>query len=112
MRLFALKGRVIAAMVRHSDSWITNVKQGGRPLAAVADGEVKALALAATEAVGADLAGVDVVRDAHGRPFVLEVNSMPAWRGLQRVTSANIAAVIARDLVGSLGARAAREVAI
>jgi tetrahydromethanopterin:alpha-L-glutamate ligase len=52
------------------------------------------------------------VRDAHGRPFVLEVNSMPAWRGLQRVTSANIAAVIARDLVGSLGARAAREVAI
>jgi len=37
---------------------------------------------------------------------------MPAWRGLQRVTSANIAAVIARDLVGALGARAAREVAI
>ena len=69
MRLFVLKGRVIAAMVRHSDSWITNVKQGGRPLAAVADGEVKALALAAAEAVGADLAGVDVVRDAHGRPL-------------------------------------------
>jgi tetrahydromethanopterin:alpha-L-glutamate ligase len=112
MRLFVLRGRVIAAMVRHSDSWITNVKQGGRPLAAVADGEVKALALTAAEAVGADLAGVDVVRDAPGRPFVLEVNSMPAWRGLQRVTSANIAAVIARDLVGALGARASREVAV
>ena len=112
MRILALKGRVVAAMVRHSDKWITNVKQGGRPIAAVADGEVKALALASAEAVGADLAGVDIVRDAQGRPLVLEVNSMPAWRGLQRVTSANIAAVIARDLVGSLEAPAARQAAM
>jgi glutathione synthase/RimK-type ligase-like ATP-grasp enzyme len=89
-------------MVRHSDSWITNIKQGGRPIAAVADADVRALALASVEAVGADLAGVDIVRDVHGRPLVLEVNSMPAWRGLQRVTSVDIAAVIARDLIGSL----------
>jgi RimK family alpha-L-glutamate ligase len=111
MRLLALRGRVVAAMVRHADSWITNIKQGGRPIAAVADGEVKALALAAAEAVGADLAGVDIVRDASGRPFVLEVNSMPAWRGLQKVTSVNIAMVIARDLAASLVSRA-REAAM
>ena len=78
------------------------VRQGGRPIAAVADAEVRALALASVETVGADLAGVDIVRDVYGCPLVLEVNSMPAWRGLQRVTSVNIAAVIARDLVGSL----------
>ncbi len=36
MRLLVSKGRVVAAMVRHSDSWITNIKQGGRPIAAVA----------------------------------------------------------------------------
>ena len=63
------------------------------------------MALASVEAVGADLAGVDIVRDADGRPLVLEVNSMPAWRGLQRVTSVDIAAVIARDLIGSLETR-------
>jgi tetrahydromethanopterin:alpha-L-glutamate ligase len=99
------KGRVVAAMVRHSDSWITNIKQGGRPIAAVADADVRALALASVEAVGADLAGVDIVRDVYGRPLVLEVNSMPAWRGLQRVTSVDIAAAIARDLVSSLETR-------
>jgi glutathione synthase/RimK-type ligase-like ATP-grasp enzyme len=93
-------------MVRHSDSWITNIKQGGRPIAAVADGDVRALALASAEAVGADLAGVDIVRDVHGRPLVLEVNSMPAWRGLQRVTSSDVATAIARDLLGSLEAPA------
>jgi RimK family alpha-L-glutamate ligase len=112
MRLLVLKGQVVAAMVRHAVSWITNVKQGGRPVATVADAEVKALALAAARVVGADLAGVDIVRDARGRPFVLEVNSMPAWRGLQRVTSMNIATMIARDLIGSLDARARREAAI
>jgi tetrahydromethanopterin:alpha-L-glutamate ligase len=105
MRLLVSKGRVVAAMVRHSASWITNIKQGGRPIAAVADADVRALALASVEAVGADLAGVDIVRDVDGRPLVLEVNSMPAWRGLQRVTSVDVAAAIARDLVGSLGTR-------
>lgn len=112
LRLLVLKGRVVAAMVRHADNWITNVKQGGRPIATVPDAEVKALAIATAEAVGADLAGVDIVRDAQGRPFVLEANSMPAWRGLQRVTGANIAAMIARGLIGSLEARALREAAI
>jgi tetrahydromethanopterin:alpha-L-glutamate ligase len=112
LRLLVLKGRVAAAMVRHADKWITNVKQGGRPVATVPDARVKALALATAEAVGADFAGIDIVRDAEGRPFVLEANSMPAWRGLQRVTQANIATMIARELVGSLETRTPREAAI
>lgn len=112
MRLLVLKGRVVAAMVRHADKWITNVKQGGRPVATVPDARVKALALAAAEAVGADFAGVDIVRDAEGRPFVLEANSMPAWRGLQGVTQANIATIIARELVDALEARVPREAVI
>ena len=43
------------------------------------------------------------------RPAVLEVNSMPAWSGLQTVTSGNIAAILAADLVASLDDRARRE---
>jgi len=38
----------------------------------------------------------------HGRELrwmVLEVNSIPAWRGLQAVTPFRIADVLARDLV-------------
>ena len=94
--------------MRHSTSWITNVKRGGRPVAAVVDADMKSLALAAAAAVGADFAGVDVVHDAGGRPTVLEVNSMPAWSGLQKVASANIAAILAADLLAALGARVGR----
>jgi RimK family alpha-L-glutamate ligase len=107
-RLLVSGGRLVTAMMRHSTSWITNIKRGGRPVAAVVDAQMKALGLDAAAAVGADFAGVDIVHDADGRPTVLEVNSMPAWSGLQKVTSANIAAVLAVDLIAALGVRVAR----
>jgi tetrahydromethanopterin:alpha-L-glutamate ligase len=101
-RLLVSQGRLVAAMARHAESWITNVKQGGRPVAAVADGEMKALAIAAAATVGANFAGIDILYGADGRPTVLEVNSMPAWSGLQKVSPVRIAAVLAGDLVAAL----------
>lgn len=107
-RVLVSQGRVVAAMMRHSSHWITNVKQGAKPVAAVADGAMKDMAIAAAAAVGADFAGVDIILDADGKPSVLEVNSMPAWSGLQRVTPVDIAAVLAGDLIAALAARAPR----
>jgi tetrahydromethanopterin:alpha-L-glutamate ligase len=106
-RLLVSAGRVVAAMMRHATTWITNIKRGGRPVAAVIDQEMKALAIAATAAVSADFAGVDIVHDPEGRPSVLEVNSMPSWSGLQKISSANIAEVLAADLVTSVQRRGA-----
>jgi RimK family alpha-L-glutamate ligase len=104
-RVLVSQGRVIAAMMRHSAHWVTNVKRGGKPVAAVADGAMKDLALAAAAAVGADFAGVDIVHDSNGRPTILEVNSMPAWSGLQRTTPVDVAAALAGDLIAKLAAR-------
>jgi RimK family alpha-L-glutamate ligase len=108
-RLLVSGGRVVAAMMRHSAEWITNIKRGGRPLTVVANDDTKALAVRAAAAVGADFAGVDILYDRDQRPAVLEVNSMPAWSGLQKVTPASIAAVLARDLIDVLRAGTARE---
>lgn len=109
-RVFVLRGRVIAAMMRHSSHWVTNVKRGGKPVAAVADGVMCDLAVAATAAVGADFAGVDIIYDSDGRPTILEVNSMPAWSGLQQTTSLDIAAALAAGLAEDLAARARQRV--
>jgi RimK family alpha-L-glutamate ligase len=111
-RLFVSQGRVVAAMARHAASWITNVKQGGRPVPAVADAEGRDLAVRAAAAVGASFAGVDILHGADGAPLVLEVNSMPAWSGLQKVTPVQIAAMLAGDLVAALRAGTPREVAV
>jgi RimK family alpha-L-glutamate ligase len=108
-RLLVSGGRVVAAMMRHSREWITNIKRGGRPVTVVANDDTKALAVRAAAAVGADFAGVDIVYDRDERPSVLEVNSMPAWSGLQKVASVRIAGLLAADLVAALAARARRE---
>jgi RimK family alpha-L-glutamate ligase len=107
-RLLVSRGRVVAAMTRHAAGWITNVKQGGRPLPFVPDKHMKALAVHATHVVGAEFAGVDILHGPNGRPTVLEVNSMPAWSGLQKVTRASIARVLAGDLVAALAVRTER----
>ena len=105
-RVLVVRGRVVATMMRHASHWITNVKRGGKPVSAVADATMKALAIAAAAAVGTDFAGVDIIHDAAGHAMVLEVNSMPAWSGLQRTTAINIAAVLAAELVATLTVRA------
>ena len=107
-RLFVLRGRVIAAMMRRASTWITNVKQGGQPLAVAPDPKMERLAIAAAEAVGAAIAGVDVLVAADGAPTVLEVNSMPAWSGLQKVSERNIAEAIASALMDELARRPAQ----
>ncbi|HML14588.1 MAG TPA: RimK family alpha-L-glutamate ligase [Xanthobacteraceae bacterium] len=107
-RVFVCQGRVIAAMVRHATNWVTNVKRGGRPMAGVIGGEIKDLAVRAAAAVGAAFAGVDLILAGDGHPVVLEVNSMPAWSGLQKVTPTSIAAALAAELMAALEARGAR----
>jgi tetrahydromethanopterin:alpha-L-glutamate ligase len=90
-RLFVCQGRVIASMIRHGSSWITNIKQGARAKAAIASQELIDLASRAAACVGADCAGVDIIQAPDGRFLVLEVNSMPAWNGLQLVNHIRIA---------------------
>jgi RimK family alpha-L-glutamate ligase len=107
-RVFVSGGRILAAMKRVGKSWITNVHQGAEPVAHEPEEEMRRLALAAVRAVGADYAGVDLIRDAAGRLMVLEINSNPAWHGLQKVASVDIAEVLAEDFLASLPARVTR----
>ena len=60
------------------------------------------IALKAAKAVDLDYCGVDVIQAASGEYYVLEVNSIPAWRGLQSVTDFNIAEVLVDDFLHKL----------
>jgi RimK family alpha-L-glutamate ligase len=103
LRLFVSEGKVVAAMTRHAAQWITNVKLGARPQWFEPDAETVALALRAAQAVGADFAGVDMIRDAANTLHVFEVNSMPGWRGLQKVAPFSIADRLATCLLTRIG---------
>ncbi len=99
IRVMVIGGRPVAAMMRHGRDWITNVGRGARCESIVLSARLAELSVAAADAVGADYAGIDVIADADGALLVLEVNSMPAWQGLQSVTSENIADALARHVL-------------
>jgi len=104
-RVFVIRGRVAGAMLRHGSSWINNVAQGGRCEPLANDGEVADLALAAARAVDIDYCGVDIIRDRQGRLWVLEVNSIPAWKGLQGVVEGDIARALVDDFLDRVSGR-------
>jgi RimK family alpha-L-glutamate ligase len=107
-RIFVVGGEAVTAMIRRGTSWINNVAQGACCEAAQLDPELVHLAEAASQALGMEYTGVDIIRDADGRRFVVEVNGIPAWQGLQKVCRFNIARRLADDFIGRHLARRAR----
>jgi glutathione synthase/RimK-type ligase-like ATP-grasp enzyme len=101
-RVFVINRQVVAAMVRRGSQWVNNVAQGGLCEHLAPDQDMAELALAAARAVDVDYCGVDIIRDRMGKLFVLEVNSIPAWCGLQKVTGLNIAEQLVDDFLGKL----------
>lgn len=95
-RLMVIDGQVSAAMSRRSTHWITNFAQGASCFATTITPEMEHLAIKATSAVNADYAGVDLIRTNKGHYSVLEVNSVPAWKGLFQATGIDIAAHLAK----------------
>ncbi len=97
LRVFVLRGTVLGVMRRHASpgEWRANVSLGGRAESCHLDPEAERLALAAARAVGAELAGVDLIHDLdRGSLVVIEVNAVPGWRALASVTGVDIAAEI------------------
>lgn len=102
LRAFVIGGRVVGAMERTGEGWKTNISQGAQPRAIELQPAWADLAVRAAQAVGAEYAGVDLLAAQDGRLFVPEVNGIPGWSGLQKVTALDIAGAIADHLLGAL----------
>ncbi len=90
-RVYVINGRAEAMMLRSGEHWITNRSQGATCEFMRHDPQLAKLAEAAVKAVDIDYAGVDLMQDEQGHYLVTEVNSVPAWWGLQKVCDFNIA---------------------
>ena len=110
IRAFVVGGRVLGAIERvaRGEEWRSNMSRGAvaRPYELTASWA--ALATRAAAAVGADYAGVDLLPDADGSVFVLEVNGIPGWQGLQAATGLDVAGALVDHLAARMtsGARA------
>jgi len=100
IRVFVVFGQAIAAMRRRGTSWLNNVARGASCEEIKLDSELARIAINATQALSMDYAGVDIIKDSQGQYSIIEVNSIPAWKGLESVCNINIAELLANDLIG------------
>lgn len=94
VRAFVIGGKLFAAIERRASGWRTNLARGAAAQAVKLPEDAKVLALRAAAAVGADYAGVDLIKDREGRTHVLEVNGIPGWKGLQQATGLDVAGAL------------------
>ena len=108
IRAFVIGDRVVAAIERRSPGWRTNISRGGEARATSLPAEWSDMALRAARAVGAEYAGVDLLPAQDGTVYVLEVNGIPGWEGLQTATSVDVAGAMIDHVVSVTTQRAHR----
>jgi glutathione synthase/RimK-type ligase-like ATP-grasp enzyme len=105
--VFVVGGAVLGAIERLAPEgeWRTNVSRRGLARRFELPPEWSGLAVRAASAVGADYAGVDLLPSRDGRVFVLEVNGIPGWQGLQEATGLDVAGAVVDHLAVLVAAR-------
>ncbi|MFX1571853.1 MAG: RimK family alpha-L-glutamate ligase [Promethearchaeota archaeon] len=90
IRILVLGNKVIAGMYRVGDSWKTNIHAGAKAERLDINSELEKLALKVAKVTKTKIAGVDIIESEKGY-LVLEVNSIPGFTALQKVTDVNLA---------------------
>ena len=94
VRVLVVGSRMWAMRRRNPLDWRTNVSRGARGEVAELTPEWAELARRAAQAIGAPLAGVDLLPARDGQTYVLEVNAVPGWQALARTLNVDIARAV------------------
>lgn len=84
------------------DHWITNTARGSEAVVAELDPELEEISIKAAKAIGVEIAGIDIFEDRSGGYIVNEVNPVPEFKNVSRVTGVDIASLIAEYIVDRL----------
>ncbi len=108
LRLLVIGEQVLAMKRRNPLDWRTNLSRGAKAEAFAPDQALVDLAQRAAAAVGAPLAGVDLLPGRDGRLFCLEVNAVPGWKGLAKAQSVDVAELVLEYVVRCVRERTVR----
>lgn len=94
LRLLVI-GEQVLGMRRTNDlDWRTNISRGARGETLEVTPEFAEMAKLAAQAVGASVAGVDLLPGLDGKLYAIEVNAVPGWKELAAVTGTDVAALL------------------
>jgi len=107
IRCFVIGNEVVAAMQRQAKpgEFRSNLHRGGAASPVEITEEEKDIAVKAAQITGLNIAGVDIMRTKEG-PMVLEVNSSPGLKGIEKTTGIDVANKIIKFIEQSLTSKA------
>ncbi len=99
VRCLVVGNKVVAAMERKAKDgeFRSNLHRGGTASITRLTPQERATAVRAAKTMGLSVAGVDLLRSAHG-PLVMEVNSSPGLEGIETSTGKDVARMIIQHL--------------
>jgi ribosomal protein S6--L-glutamate ligase len=103
IRCFVVGDEVVASMMRKAadGEFRSNLHRGGSGHTIEISEKERAMAIKAAQIMGLEVAGVDILRSAHG-PVVMEVNSSPGLEGIEKTTKINVAGKIIEHIEARL----------
>jgi ribosomal protein S6--L-glutamate ligase len=104
LRLLLIGERVLAMRRHNKLDWRTNISRGATAEPLTPDDDMIEMARRAAAAVGAPLAGVDLLPGRDGRLYAIEVNAVPGWKGLARALKIDVARLVI-DYVAAVAKR-------
>jgi ribosomal protein S6--L-glutamate ligase len=94
LRVLVIGERMFSIRRRSESDWRTNVSRGATAEPVELTAEMARMARQAADAIGAPLAGVDLLPARDGTLYAIEVNAVPGWKALAGAVNIDIAAVV------------------
>ena len=95
------RNRRIYSMARYGKTFINNVSAGGKCTPIALGKEIIQKSIQVSELFQIPFCGIDLIKEKE-KIYVIEINSVPAWRGLQSITQDNISESITEILFKSI----------
>jgi tetrahydromethanopterin:alpha-L-glutamate ligase len=92
--------KMVYTMMRYSDSYINNISKGARCVSVKTDKNIIKTAIEAASVIDIPFCGVDIIKY-NNKNYVIELNSIPAWKGMQTTIEKNISDEIVNIFIGN-----------
>ena len=94
IRAIVIGGRVLTAMYRKSEHWITNTARGGEGELCVITPEIEAICLGAANAMGGGVLAVDLIEHSERGYLINEINHTMEFHTMQPLSGVDVAGEI------------------
>ena len=98
IRVLVSNHRIVSSMERYSNHFITNVFQGAKYRQIILKKNIKDLCIKISKIFKLGYGGIDL-KITKNDVFILEINSVPSWKAMQKISKINISEKLVKDFI-------------